>query len=145
MAITRRHFWGGRSPNEQVWIGLQWSPPDFTSRDTRRVGIAPQVWCPRWQKICAQVWCPGEWGYPYHVAYPVMYLMRLFVRLLISTELFDLNSFSITMKRVILMTRLIQVCFTQKYFTEYCYEIRETIWQLPSLVKHKQLDMKRKQ
>ena len=53
----------------------------------------------------------GGWGVPLTVAYPIMYLMRFFMRLLISAELlFDLNSFSITMKRVILiMTRLIQV------------------------------------
>ena len=72
-------------------------------------------------------------GYPYDVAYPMMYLMGL----LISAELLcNLNSFGIAMNRVILMTRLIQVS-PKKYFTEYFYEIRETIWQLPSLVKHK--------
>ena len=96
----------------------------------------------------SQVWCPGatggrsvglmSGGYLYHVAYPMMYLLGL----LISEELLcNLNSFGIAMNRVILMTRLI----TQKYFTEYCYEIREIIWELPSSVKHKQLDMKRKQ
>ena len=30
----------GGPPNEQVWVGLQWSPPDVTSR-------GPQVWLPR--------------------------------------------------------------------------------------------------
>ena len=62
----------------------------------------------------SQVWCPGatggrslglmSGGYPYHVAYPMMYLMGL----LISAELLcNLNSFGIAMNRVILMTRLI--------------------------------------
>ena len=37
VASTRCHSWG--FPNEQVWTGLQWSLPDFTSRGS-------QVWCP---------------------------------------------------------------------------------------------------
>ena len=58
VATIRCHTWGsGRLTNEQVWKGLQWSPPDVTGRgggkspgltrpDVRRgegAGVGPQV------------------------------------------------------------------------------------------------------
>ena len=45
------------SLNEQVWTGLQWSPPDVTKGSR------------------SQVWCTGVGGYPYHVTYSIMLLM----------------------------------------------------------------------
>ena len=61
------------SRNEQVLTGLQWWPPDVSSRGS-------QVWCPGGGG--SQVWCRG-WGdhtwpvhwVPYHVTYPMMHLM----------------------------------------------------------------------
>ena len=55
----------GGSPNEHVWSGPYWSPPDVTSR-----GACPQVWC-------LEVGGEGR-GYPtwpYHMTYPMMHLM----------------------------------------------------------------------
>ena len=56
---------GGRSPNEQVWSSLKWSPPDTTSVG-RSSSLMPEV-----------VRSPGliSWGIPYHVTYPMIYLM----------------------------------------------------------------------
>ena len=36
VATTRYCFWG---PNEQVWIGRQWSPPDLNSRGNKVLGL----------------------------------------------------------------------------------------------------------
>ena len=58
---------GGRSPNEQVSTGPEWSPPG--------VWTGPQ-WLPPGEEVGVHVWCRGRGGeIPYHVAYPMMHLM----------------------------------------------------------------------
>ena len=66
-AITRCH--PGGSPNEHVWLGLQWSPPDVTIRGS-------YVWCPGawvwgWGKG-AQVWCWKGGGQGWEGSYTVI-------------------------------------------------------------------------
>ena len=59
VATTRCHSWrGGRSPNDQVRTGLQWSPLDVTSRGGRSPGLMS-----------------GGRGCPYNVTYSMIYLM----------------------------------------------------------------------
>ena len=82
VTITRCLSWGwdfflGWCSSGQVWTGLQWLPPDVSSRWEKRVGA--QVWC-SWgwgwveasrcpgqvssvgERVGAQVWCPGGGG-----------------------------------------------------------------------------------
>ena len=57
-----------RSPNEQVWTGLRWSPPDVTSGGAKswglmsrggEQGVSRRVWCPGWRG------CPAMWPIPW--------------------------------------------------------------------------------
>ena len=63
VATTICHGGGGlfRSPNEQVWTGLRWSPPDVTSRGAKSWGLMTRG---GGQGVSPQVWCPGWRGYP---------------------------------------------------------------------------------
>ena len=80
---TTRCQWGegGRTSSEQVWTGLQWWPPDVTSR---RMALSEQVWTGLMSREVPQAWCPGGYprpdvqrgqGDPYHMVYPIMHMM----------------------------------------------------------------------
>ena len=74
---------GGRSSNEQVWTGLQWSPPDVTCRggsqneqvwaglhwwppEVTNGGRGPQVWClgVPYLTFSWERWYPTMWPIP---------------------------------------------------------------------------------
>ena len=68
--VTTRCCWGGgRSVNEKVWIGVQWSPPDVTIQGSEigpqvwwlgeGEGVSSQIWCP---EVGPKVWCLGRGG-----------------------------------------------------------------------------------
>ena len=78
--------WG--IPNEQVWTGLQWSPPDVTCRggsQNEQVWAGLHWWPPEVTNggRGPQVWCPGvpyltfswEGWYPTMWPIPMMHLM----------------------------------------------------------------------
>ena len=66
MATTRCQYHGCRSSSKQVSTGLQWWPPDVSTR-----GIAPSY--DVWGGGRSQVWCLGRGVGPY----PMMHIMYL--------------------------------------------------------------------
>ena len=76
VATTKTSLWGGggiRSLNEQLWIGLQWSPPVVTSRGCF---VGPRFDVREWEGRPPGLMLGRGRVVPYHVTYPKMHLDR---------------------------------------------------------------------